>query len=120
MIDKAVAKLNAEMQKEPDNRYLEILGHYAIDRCDQALASKLTGGRTLKGAMEAVVKRAKAARAGSVAVLTPTQVFGEVDKYFGLSPDTDAQWRAMGLPAAASGQAEPQPSGGDIDPLDFL
>lgn len=120
MIDKAIAKLNAEMQKEPDNRYLEILGHYVIDRCDQALAGKITGGRTLKGAMEAVVKRAKAARAGSVAVLTPAQVFGEVDQYFGLPTDTAAQWRAMGLPAAAPAAEQSRPSGGDIDPLDFL
>ena len=37
-------------------------------------------------------------------------------QYFGLPTDTTAQWRAMGLPAAAPGQAEPQPSGGDIDP----
>ncbi len=59
MIDQAIAKINAEMQKEPSDRYLEIIGHYLIDRCDEALAAKIEGGKTLKGAMEAVVKNAK-------------------------------------------------------------
>lgn len=33
MIDKAIEKINAAMQKDPDNRYMEIVGHYIIDRC---------------------------------------------------------------------------------------
>lgn len=124
MIDQAVEKINAEMQKDPANRYMEILGHYIIDRCDGALAAKIAEGKTLKDAMETVVRKASSKRAGrSVVPMTPDEVFGEVDKYFDLSTDTAAQWRAMGLaPAAAPAPVEEPPrySGGDIDPLDFL
>lgn len=123
MIDKAIAKINAEMQKDPSDRYLEILGHYIIDRCDENLAAKITGGKTLKGAMELVLKKARNAKKGNVATLTPGEVFGEVDKYFGLPTDDAAQWRAIGLtPAGAPAPVEEQPrySSKNIDPLDFL
>lgn len=123
MIDKAIAKINAEMQKDPSNRYMEILGHYIIDRCDERLAAEIAGGKTLKVAMDVVMERAKTMRKGNVAVLTLGEVLGAVDKYFNLPTDTAAQWRAMDLPpAAASALAEdgPQQTGGYIDPLDFL
>lgn len=133
MIDKAIAKINAEMQKNPSSRYMEILGHYLIDRCDEALATKIAGEKTLKGAMAAVVKKAQGAKQGNAATLTFDEVFGEVDKYFGIPTDVAAQWRAIGLPSAAAqwlamglpptaapvGEP-PKYSGADIDPLDFL
>lgn len=123
MIDKAIETINAEMQKDPADRYLEILGHYIIDRCDETLAAKITGGKTLKGAMELVLKKARNAKKGNVATLTPGQVFGEVDKYFGLPTDDAAQWRAIGLThagAAAPVEEQPRYSSKNIDPLDFL
>lgn len=133
MIDQAIAKINAEMQKEPSDRYLEIIGHYLIDRCDEALAAKIKGGKTLKGAMEAVVKNAKQVQKHGVAPQTAYEVFGEVDEYFGLPtdeaaqfraiglPSAIAQWLAMGLPPTAAPVADLlQGPGGDIDPLDFL
>lgn len=121
MIDKAIEKINAEMQKDPSDRYLEILGHYLIDRCNEALAAKIKGGKTLKGAMEAVVKKARTVQKNGVATLTPGEVFGEVDKYFGLSTDASAMWRALGLSSSIAPVAEPpQRPIGDIDPLDYL
>lgn len=121
MTDKAIAKINAEMQKDPADRYLEILGHYLIDRCDEALAAKIEGGKTLKGAMEAVVKKAKTVKKNGVATLTPGEVFGEVDKYFGLSTDASAMWRALGLSSSIAPAAEPPKRPvGDVDPLDYL
>lgn len=122
MIDKAIEKINSEVQKDPSDRYLEILGHYIIDRCDEALAAKITGGKTLKGAMELVLEKARNAKKGNVATLTFGEVFDEVDKYFGLPTDGAARWRAIGLtPAGAPAPAEePQQAGGYIDPLDFL
>lgn len=133
MIDKAIEKINAEMQKNPSSRNMEIIGHYLIDRCDEALATKITGGKTLKGAMAAVVKKAQGAKKGNEATLTFDEVFGEVDKYFGIPTDAAAQWRAIGLPSAAAqwlamgrpptaapvGEP-PQRPVGDIDPLDYL
>lgn len=119
MIEKAIEKINAEMQKDPSNRYMEIIGHYIIDRCDETLAAKIAEGKTLKGAMTAVEQRARNVKTGNVAVLTPGEVFGEVDKYFGLTTDTAAQWKAVGLP-----RPQPDPpagrGGGDIDLADFF
>lgn len=121
MIDRAIEKINAEMQKDPSNRYMEIIGHYVIDRCDEALAAKIAEGKTLKDAMTAVERRAGKAKKGNVAVLTPGEVFGEVDKYFGLPADTAAQWKAMGLqPAEAPEREHPRTSSADIDLADFL
>ena len=93
----AIQKINAEMQKRADDPYTEIIGHYIIDRCgDEAVANLvLKDGKTLEGAMKAVVTAASKAKCGNVAVLTPDRVFGEVDKYFGLTTDTRAQQEAL-------------------------
>lgn len=97
MIEKAIEKINAEMQKNPDDQYTEIIGHYVIDRCgDETVANLvLKDGKTLEGAMKAVVTAASKAKHGNVAVMTPDRVFGEIDRYFGLTTDARAQQRAM-------------------------
>lgn len=94
---KAIEKINTEMQKNPADAYTEIIGHYIIDRCeDQAVADKVAAdGKTLKGAMDAIMQKAQAAKKGNVAVLTPATVFGAVDAYFGIQADTAAQWKAI-------------------------
>lgn len=123
MIDKAIEKINAEMQKDPANRYMEIIGHYIIDRCDEALAAKIADGKTLKDAMEAVVRVARKRQKGNVATLTPDEVFGEVDRFFGLPADTNAQWKAMGLPVvvpAAPAEVPVQRVSVDVDLDSFL
>lgn len=93
----AIQKINTEMQKDPTNQYMEIVGQYIIDRCtsdtDGALVAK--EGKTLAGAMGAVMERAKKAKHGNYAVLLPEQVFAAVDAYFGMQTDQEAQERAM-------------------------
>ncbi len=124
MIDKAIEKINAAMQKDPDNRYMEIVGHYIIDRCvDEETAAKVTDEKkTLKGAMDAVVSKAQKAKQGNVAVLMPDEVFGVVDQYFGLPTDLVAQAAAMGnaAPNAAPAPQSKQVSQPDIDLMSFL
>lgn len=108
MKDKAIAKINAEMQKNANDPYTEIVGHYVIDRClDEACAKKvMEEKKTLRGAMGNVMERAKKARGGNVAVLTPADVFGAVDKYFCFEPNAAAQMSAI---AAAGGTPVEQP-----------
>ena len=93
----AVEKINTEMQKNPTDKYTEIVGQYIIDRCandeDGALVAK--DGKTLAGAMEAVMEKAKSAKRGNYAVLLPAEVFGAVDKYFGMQTNGAAQEQAM-------------------------
>lgn len=120
MIDKAIKKINAEMQKDPSDRYMEIVGHYIIDRCDEALAARIAEGKTLKDAMTAVERKAKSVRNGRTVVpMTPDEVFDEVDKYFGLSTDIAAQWKAIGFPLSRTDPPAGR-GGGDIDLADFF
>lgn len=119
MIDKAIEKINAEIQKDPSDRYMEIVGHYIIDRCDEALAARIAEGRTLKDAMTAVERKAQSVRNGrSVVPMTPDELFGEVDKYFGLPTDIAAQWKAIGF--SLSRTDPPAGRGGNIDLADFF
>ena len=102
MNDKAIEKINAEMQKNASDQYTEIVGHYIIDRClDAACAEKvMEDGKSLKGAMDAIMAKARKAKTGNVAVLTPEAVFGAVDKYFGFPLNSSAQMAALGLASA--------------------
>lgn len=98
MIDNAIRKINTEMQKRPNDRYIEIIGQYIIDRVGGSaeLAAKVAAAsKSLGGAMAAILEEARKARQGEVAVLTPDTVFGAVDKYFGFPKDTNAQMTAL-------------------------
>jgi len=121
MTERAIEKINAEMQKTPDDLYTEILGHYIIDRCGEpGTAEKvLDEQKSLKGAMEAVRGLASKKKSGAVAVLTPAQVFGEIDRYFGFETDRAAQGQAMAAAGAAPVEA-PKPKGLALDLADFL
>ena len=103
MTEKAIEKINNEMQKDPTDRFAEILGHYIIDRSENARDAEkvLKDGKSLKGAMDAVTEKARKARHGNVAVLTPEEVFGAVDDYFGFKKDGTAQGRQTGEKAPA-------------------
>lgn len=97
MITKAIQKINIEMQKNANDNYIEIIGHYIIDRCtDEITAARVADEKkSLKGAMDAIVGLASKKKQGNVAVLLPAQVFGAVDKYFGFATDEQAQEAAM-------------------------
>ena len=62
--EEAIGKINGEMQKSPDDRVLEAIGHYLIDRITDADAEKVRD-KTLKGAVEKMRSAAqKVARGG--------------------------------------------------------
>ncbi len=95
----AIEKINAEMQKNADDLYTEIIGTYIIDRCNNDIVNAKVAAKdkSLKGAMDAVMKVAQKRRNGNCAVLAPAEVFGAVDTYFGIGADTQAQEKAMML-----------------------
>ncbi len=97
MLTQAIEKINTEMQKNPNDKYTEIIGHYLIDRCADGEVAKcvVNEEKSLKGAMEQVLAEAKKKKQGSVAILMPSEVFGVVDQYFGISTDEDAQQNAI-------------------------
>ena len=90
---RAIEKINTEMQKRPDDLYMEIIGHYIIDRCgaDEACEKKASDEvKTLSGAMTAVRNAAQKKAVSNCAVLTPDEVFSNIDKYFGFPADARA------------------------------
>ena len=110
-------KINAEMQKDPANKYLEIIGHYVLDRCtEESCAAKAAEEKkTLGGAMQKILKEAGKRQNGNVAVMLPADVFGTVDKYFGFKTDEAAQAAAMSASTPA-----PKPAGNVIDLASFF
>lgn len=99
-MEEAIKKINEEMQKDPNNTYMEIIGHYLIDRAavEPMVAAAINKPeRTLKGAMGEILKVAQKKKKGNVAVLLPSEVFDTIDKYFVIAPDNAARFKAMGV-----------------------
>lgn len=81
----AIEKINEEMQKDPTNEYMEIIGHYIIDRCtdETTAAAVLAEGKTLIGVLENINERARKKAKNNCAVISDDVVFKWVDEYFG-------------------------------------
>ena len=124
MIDRAIEKINSEMQKNSSNTYVEIVGHYLIDRCsdDIAAARVMVEGKTLNGAMQAVESIAKKQAVNNVAVLTPDIVFDAVDTYFGIIRDDDVRDRTIMAACSSSHMPVSPPAAKRValDLTDFL
>lgn len=84
--EEAIEKINGEMQKSPDDRVLEAIGHYLIDRITDADAEKVRD-KTLKGAVEKMRSAAQKVARGGVGVLTDEEGFAIVRRYFVLRDD---------------------------------
>lgn len=124
MRERTIEKINAEMQKAPNDRFLEFIGHYIIDRCiDAPAAEKIAAaGKTLAGAVGAVRADAQKKAKNNVAAMSQIEVFDVVDIYFSL-PASDAA-RAAAISAMMGGTAAtatvPAPKAVSISLDDFL
>ena len=92
-MQKAIEKINAEMQTDPTNEYMEIIGHYIIDRCtNEATAEKiLAEDKSLGGVLEEIKEKAREKAINGCAVIRDEDVFGMVDEYFGFGAAEDEQ-----------------------------
>lgn len=116
-----IEKINAEMQKAPDDLYTEIFGHYLIDRCADPEDEALIGaeGKTLTGAMAAVESEARKRAKKNVAVLSDYETGKIVDEYFGLKPDHELWQRS--IRSTIRNDFPEEPAGGvALDLADFL
>ncbi|MPM80023.1 hypothetical protein SDC9_127066 [bioreactor metagenome] len=126
MIDKAIAKINAEMQKDPGNAYLEIIGHYLIDRCaDDLTAARIAAGdKSLGGAWNAIMSEARKTAKNQTAVLSSEAVFDTVDRYFGIVRDTGKRQSTArsvcGAAEAPAASAAPAAAKVALNLTDFL
>ena len=111
----AAEKINQEMQKDPSDEVMEILGHYLIDRCSDPADEALIGveGKSLTAALKEVENYARKKAKNGRAAVAPYQVFNIVDAYFGLSTNESAR-------ASAFLGANPAPESAPLSLEDFL
>lgn len=93
--NKAIAKLDAEMEKEKRNHAIAVIGEYLINliTAHPQVAEKLADSKnTLAGAYEAMRTEARKKMYNNCAVLTDEEGFEIVCEYFGIDyqpPGTD-------------------------------
>ena len=114
--EEAIGKINGEMQKSPDDRVLEAIGHYLIDRITDAEAEKVKG-KTIAGAVAEMRREAQKIARGGVGVLTDEEGFAIVRRYFGLRDDAPEKVEDRSH-AGREAKTPKEASAGGID-LDF-
>ncbi len=85
--EKAIAKIDAEIEKEKGNRILEIIGEFLINLVTanaNAAENLLDDKKTLKGAYEAMRTEARKQSKDGCAVLTDDEGFEIICGYYGV------------------------------------
>lgn len=91
-MEQALAKIHDEMDKNKDNEYIQCIGAYLADYLrsnPDAAANILAEGKTIDGSLSAMRKVAEGKKKGNMVVLTPTEGYKAVFKYYGLYKDGD-------------------------------
>ena len=100
-IEDAIKKINTEIQKEPSNRYLALVGENIIDNItSEAAAEKvLKKEKTLAKALVGIENQASKQKEGDCAVIEDSVVYGLAREYFGLTanPQTPAEEAKKGV-----------------------
>lgn len=93
-IEEAIKKINTEIQKQPNIRYLALIGEHIIDciTTEAAAEAVLAEKKTLSGAMQKIQTEAGKQKNGNMAVVEDHIVYGWAKEYFGLA-DMPAQKR---------------------------
>jgi hypothetical protein len=115
----ATAKIKAEIDKNPNDAYVRIVGEFLLKHLEANPGSAeqiLTPDKTVKGSLSEMEKVARTKKCGNCAVLTDLEGFAIVLKYFGIDP--------VGLvvsPEAPSVVPAPKPAAAfDVRLEDFL
>ncbi len=103
-IEEAIKKINDEIQKDPANQYIALVGEHIIDQIttEAAAASVLTEDKTLAGALETIRKRlekqaleqyqASSRKSNCVNVVVPQEdIYSQARDYFGLAEAANSQ-----------------------------
>ena len=91
-IEDAIKMINTEIQKEPSNRYLALVGEHIIDNItSEAAAEKvLKKEKTLAKALAGIENHASKQKEGNCAVIEDSVVYGWAREYFGLTANPQA------------------------------
>jgi transcriptional regulator of heat shock response len=115
MIEKALEKLEAELQKNMNNRTIIRVGDYAKEQIEKSEANAqqfLDEKKSLQGAIDKMKSEAQKAAVGGVSCLTDDEGFEIVHKYFGFSSENAEKSADTLTPNSASGVK--------VDLFDFL
>lgn len=104
-IEEAIKKINTEIQKDPKNRYLALVGEHIIDQINTEAAAEavLHEKKNLAGAMQKIQTEAAKKKYGNCAVIEDAVVYGWARDYFGLTgeeaenPQTPAEAPKKGV-----------------------
>ena len=96
-IDKAIKKINTEIQKKPYDRYQALIGEHIIDciTTEMAADAVLLKEKTLSGALKEIWDKASlvgmAQQSIKTAVIEDSVVYGWAREYFGLNEVANPQ-----------------------------
>ena len=92
-IEDAIKKINTEIQKEPNNRYIALIGEHIIDCITSEAAAErvLQEEKTLERALTGIKNRAKQQQVKGHAVIEDAVVYGWAREYFGLSAEASPE-----------------------------
>lgn len=99
-IDKAIKKINTEIQKKPYDRYQALVGEHIIDciTTEMAADAVLSKDKTLSGALKEIWDKASlvgmAQQSTKTAVIEDAVVYKWAREYFGLTETADPQTSA--------------------------
>lgn len=91
MIEKAIEKLKAEMEKDKAP-HIQIVGNYLLKQIEinKSVATAIVkGGKTIRGSVEEMKKEAKKNAVNGCGVLADAEGFEIVRKYFGFEAIQD-------------------------------
>lgn len=95
-IEDAIKKINEEIQKQPENRYLALVGEHIIDQIttEDKAEKVLQEKRTMKGAMKEILGKARKQKYGNYAAVEDAVVYRWAREYFGLGEEANPQMAA--------------------------
>lgn len=91
MIEKAIEKIKAEMEKDKA-LHIQVVGDYLLKQIEinkTAATAIVKEGKTIKGSIEEMRKEAQKKAVGGCGVLTDSEGFEIVRKYFGFEAVQD-------------------------------
>ena len=114
-MDKAIEKINGEMQRHPDDKLWEFVGTYIIDSMNEKKAELINKSHSLNEAIKRVTSEAKKVAVNSCGVLTPDSVITAVDLYFGAERNPAAYESAARLLMGEAPKKEEKKPFVDVD-----
>ena len=91
MLQKVIAKLKSEMDKNSNNPYIQVVGSFLfnyLESSPEAAEKILTEDKTIIKSLDAMKNEASKKKIGNCAVLTDQEGFDIVLKYFGITKKT--------------------------------